>query len=256
MPANRLSGRASLAQAGGDSDSYGIFRGDGGPLIQIARKGQTAPGGNGTFSGFGEPTLNNAGQVAFQASLTGTIGGSSDDNGIFVFDDALGLVQVVRKRESLLGRLIVTIGVGGLNEPGQVAYWFKLADGYEGIAIWTVLPPGDYNADNVVDAADYVVWRKNHGTLAEYDTWRANFGTAPSVRSGSVIVECGQSAPVSSIPEPTSILLSVFGTVAVLVLGRRYRLGPDTRRSIPNRGEDCAMKRAARTHAIGSAVAS
>jgi hypothetical protein len=36
--------------------------------------------------------------------------------------------------------------------------------------------PRDFNHDNTVDAADYVVWRKNAGSQSEYDTWRANFG--------------------------------------------------------------------------------
>jgi hypothetical protein len=51
-------------------------------------------------------------------------------------------------------------------------------------------PVGDYNGNNTVDAADYVVWRKNEGTMnplpkdpiggeigqGQYDNWRANFG--------------------------------------------------------------------------------
>ena len=55
-------------------------------------------------------------------------------------------------------------------------------------------PPGlagDFNEDNKVDAADYVVWRKNDGTnnglpndnglgtpigVAHFNLWRANFG--------------------------------------------------------------------------------
>jgi len=36
--------------------------------------------------------------------------------------------------------------------------------------------PGDFNGDGVVDAADYVTWRKNHGSTEEYNTWRDNFG--------------------------------------------------------------------------------
>ena len=38
---------------------------------------------------------------------------------------------------------------------------------------------GDYNGDGKVDAADYVVWRKNpasFGGQQGYDDWRANFG--------------------------------------------------------------------------------
>jgi hypothetical protein len=36
--------------------------------------------------------------------------------------------------------------------------------------------PGDFNRDGKVDAADYVVWRKNGMSQAEFNTWRANFG--------------------------------------------------------------------------------
>jgi hypothetical protein len=36
--------------------------------------------------------------------------------------------------------------------------------------------PGDINGDGVVDAADYVAWRKDGGTQDDYDTWRAHFG--------------------------------------------------------------------------------
>ena len=37
--------------------------------------------------------------------------------------------------------------------------------------------PGDYNQNNIVDAADYVVWRKtDSGNLQGYTDWRANFG--------------------------------------------------------------------------------
>ena len=41
-------------------------------------------------------------------------------------------------------------------------------------------PPGDFNQDGVVDAADYVVWRKSPSTFGGdpngYNTWRTNFG--------------------------------------------------------------------------------
>ena len=52
----------------------------------------------------------------------------------------------------------------------------------------TLMPdlPGDFNNDGNVDAADYVVWRKNGLSQAEFNTWRANFGAwraAGAVRS-------------------------------------------------------------------------
>ena len=40
---------------------------------------------------------------------------------------------------------------------------------------------GDFNGDNVVDAADYVVWRNSGGSQSAYDLWRANFGQTGGV---------------------------------------------------------------------------
>ena len=54
-----------------------------GTIDIIAFEGGTPLTGNGTFSIFGFPELNNAGQVAFFARLTGTDGGTNDDEGIF-----------------------------------------------------------------------------------------------------------------------------------------------------------------------------
>ena len=65
--------------------------------------------------------------------------------------------------------------------------------------------PGDFNNDGTVDAADYVVWRKNDGTQDGYDQWRANFGTSLIVGSGSAGYPLGASAePLSAaVPEPS-----------------------------------------------------
>jgi hypothetical protein len=75
------------------------------------------------------------------------------------------------------------------------------------------IPPGDYNKNGVVDAADYVLWRKgdlaadsNGDTLVDqvdYDFWRANFGS-PSPGAGA-----GLSG--ASVPEPASLILVVVG---------------------------------------------
>ena len=53
----------------------------------------------------------------------------------------------------------------------------------------TVVPgmnlPGDYNLDGMVDAADYVVWRKTDGTQGGYNAWRANYGRTAASATGS-----------------------------------------------------------------------
>ena len=45
----------------------------------------------------------------------------------------------------------------------------------------------DYNQNGTVDAADYVVWRKNDGTPDGYNTWRTHFGRTARQRRGSAV---------------------------------------------------------------------
>jgi hypothetical protein len=89
-------------------------------------------------------------------------------------------------------------------------------------------PPGlagDYNDNGTVDAADYVVWRKNlNGTslpnetaspgfvdMADYTEWRAHFGnSSPGPAAGG------------AVPEPTSLLL-MLAAIAALVSVRASR---------------------------------
>jgi hypothetical protein len=63
---------------------------------------------------------------------------------------------------------------------------------------------GDFNHDGTVNAADYVVWRKNPGgiyTQDDYNTWRDNFGQTLITGSGS-----GANA-TDAIPEPAMLVL-------------------------------------------------
>jgi hypothetical protein len=87
---------------------------------------------------------------------------------------------------------------------------------YEGVPMG---PAGDYNNNGKVDAADYVLWRKNPGAYggspAGYNTWRANFGNPPGAGAG---------VDSAIVPEPTGCLL--LSTVALALLApSRFRLG-------------------------------
>jgi hypothetical protein len=105
--------------------------------------------------------------------------------------------------------------------PGNIdGSFLKYADLWE-VAIISQLA-GDYNADGVVDAADYVVWRHGLGTTytqADYDVWRAHFGQ--SAGSGAAGYPLGASpAPLSAeVPEPAVVLIIL--TAMSPILSRR-----------------------------------
>jgi hypothetical protein len=87
------------------------------------------------------------------------------------------------------------------------------------------LVPGDYDGDDDVDAADYVLWRRllNTNVLAadgnqdgqinsdDYAVWRADFG---QVNAGS-----GTS---TSVPEPPVLMTFVAGALAIFTIRSRY----------------------------------
>jgi hypothetical protein len=86
---------------------------------------------------------------------------------------------------------------------------------------------GDYNNNGVVDAADYVIWRKSNGQnvtipndstpgtvrLADYTVWRTNFGKTPFGGAGA--------GAVAVVPEPGSAALVLAGCIAVGFARRR-----------------------------------
>ena len=71
----------------------------------------------------------------------------------------------------------------------------------------SVLVTGDFNHDGFVNNADYVVWRKNNGSVADYNAWRANFGAALGSGSGFGL----GSSSGANVPEPTGIVLLAIG---------------------------------------------
>jgi hypothetical protein len=89
---------------------------------------------------------------------------------------------------------------------------------------------GDFNNDGVVDAADYTVWRDNLGaptddplngngdgqagvTGGDYIVWRNNFGATNMA---------AVSSNNAAVPEPSAIVLIIFGLS--IVLATRMRL--------------------------------
>ncbi len=56
---------------------------------------------------------------------------------------------------------------------------------------------GDFDLSTGVDAADYVLWRKQPGTQSDYVTWRSHFGSTASAAE----------LPGANVPEPGTIYM-------------------------------------------------
>jgi hypothetical protein len=104
-----------------DTEEEGIFTGSGGPITTIADT-------SGLFSTFGSPSINNEGTVAFSASL------DAGGEGIFTGPNPV-TDKVIATGDPLLGSTVVRLAFfrEGLNDPGQVAFAVRLADGTQGI---------------------------------------------------------------------------------------------------------------------------
>jgi hypothetical protein len=108
----------------------------------------------------------------------------------------------------------------------------RLGETFADVTPFIAAPPtgvaGDYNEDDVVNAADYTVWRDLLGqnlalpnsdpadmdgvvTSAEYDYWVSRFGAT----SG------GASLGVGSVPEPATLLLVAIGMIGMALVRRR-----------------------------------
>jgi hypothetical protein len=81
------------------------------------------------------------------------------------------------------------------------------------VVVSTTVIPGDYNNNGAVDAADYVVWRKNDGTQQGYDIWRANFG-----RTADTGAAAGANA---AVPEPTALAVFVAALIGCCMASER-----------------------------------
>ncbi len=163
-------------------------------------------------------------QVAGQLALGGTLNVSLIDTKDGVFEPQAGQSFDILDWGSLAGTF------DAIHLPILEGLEWNTSQLYTTGVLSVVAPglPGDYNLNGVVDAADYVLFRKFHGTsntlpndpiggtigTAQYDTWQTNFGAANSAGSGSAIVP---------VPEPATGALLLLGLVTLLASQSRAR---------------------------------
>lgn len=111
-----------------------LYIADSSGITLLARKGDPVPGGNGVFEDFFDPAgPNENGQVAFIGRISGSSGGESDNEGIYLVDES-GVTELAREGNPVPGGNGVFGNfqiLSGINESGQAAFSAHL-DGTSG----------------------------------------------------------------------------------------------------------------------------
>lgn len=130
-----------------DAGGSGVFRGAGGSTTTIVASA------NSIFSYFGSsPSLNSSGVVAFRAAL--------NDNGFALYLGNSGdLTRVIGKGDDLFDSTVINLDMGsnGLNDNGQLAFTYALANGANGIAIANPVAVTEIRLGNVMLSGDEFV---------------------------------------------------------------------------------------------------
>jgi autotransporter-associated beta strand protein len=242
------------ANASGTQTFSGVISGNGGlkrdaggttelTAANTYSGGTTVVGGtlevNGSSATLGTGNVNvNAGTLNIMAGVANAIANSATlgilNPGQVVLgtgiNDVIAMLNLDNGAQLFTSGTFGSVASGALN-PGLVG---NPDDYFSGMGTVTVTPfvpglPGDYNEDQVVDAADYVMWRKrnpdptgpalpNDDTAGvdtdDYDRWEQHFGEA-TTGSG------GNSGASGQVPEPTSVTIALLAIVAAGVCRRR-----------------------------------
>lgn len=107
------------------------------------------------------------------------------------------------------------INSGTSTDPNYNPMMFTLIDNIEVSVISAAGPDGDYNNDNFVDGADFLIWQQggspNPLAAGDLDAWKTNFGTIPPAV-----------ASVGAVPEPATLGLA-FVAASVCLAATRSR---------------------------------
>jgi hypothetical protein len=104
------------AAVAGSASTFGTFLTNGASVVSIARDNTAAPGG-GLFTFFDMPAINDRGQVAFVADMTG----GPSDFGIFRGDGRVLTAAFLANQDAPGGATFLDFGDPAINNRGQVA---------------------------------------------------------------------------------------------------------------------------------------
>jgi probable HAF family extracellular repeat protein len=125
----------------------------------------------------------------------------SSNSHAFLYTSAAGMVDLNTLIDPLSGWEL--LDASDINDAGQITGQGLINDEYHAYLLTPIIP-GDFNRDDTVDAADYVVWRKSNGSPDDYNVWQAHFGR---VGGSGIAAESFD----GGVPEPASAALLAIG---------------------------------------------
>ncbi len=227
----------------GSGPPKGVFTAGDQGITAVAYDGMALPGGG--FLRLGilgtEPAVNAAGHIA----VTGDIVDESNNptgRTLLYYDPLAGLQELLRTGQGFDGGVLTDLDLngnrqelvpavnddnfGGLNDPGQLAFFYEIDGTTLGIARWSPLAelPGDYNGSGQVEQGDLDLVLQNWGrdTVANGipTGWTHDLpdGLIDQGELDGVLLNWGDTAAPSlhntaSVPEPAgaTVVLAAWG---------------------------------------------
>jgi hypothetical protein len=235
-------------------NAFAIFAGDFADPQLAVRKGDPAPG---TPAGINYGTLfefelNDAGQLAYRAELSGPGVSSANEVGLFAFDPARGNLLIARAgdlfdvgggdmRSVAANGIGLAAGFGGddlrgaLSNDGTIVFRLTFNDGTSGIFTAHIPDtiPGDTDFDDDVDLADLGNLASSYGLSSDNIKWQNgdfdhdddvdlnDLGTLASNYQSGQSQAFADFATLTTVPEPASVTLVLGGVIALWRLRER-----------------------------------